>query len=116
MIGGFFLVYEMILPSIPFITGYLATYLLYKKHFIKKSIHVNIWNLIIGIAFLISAGGGFLLLILLEFGIHLPIKFELMYWHVELGVTLVIVAVFHHHIYIKGTKKMFLGSKRRAHS
>ncbi len=110
------MVYEMILPSIPFIVGYLVTYSLYKKYYIKKSIHVNIWNLIIGIVFLVSAGGGFLLLILLDLGIHLPINFELMYWHVELGISLAIVALFHHHVYIRGTKKMFLGSKRRANS
>ncbi len=103
------MVYEIILPSIPFLAGYLGTYSLYKRNFIRKSFHINLWNLIIGIAFLISAGGGFLLLILLEFGIKLPINFELMYWHVELGITLAVVAVFHHHVYIKGTKRMFLG-------
>lgn len=95
------MVYDLILPSIPFIAGYLVTYLLYKKRLIKKSIHVNIWNFIIGIAFLICAGGGFLLLILLELGITLPINFGLMYWHVELGITLALVAVFHHHVYLK---------------
>ena len=110
------MVYEISLSSIPFIIGYLCTYSLYKRHFIKKSIHVNLWNLIIGIAFLISAGGGFLLLILMELGITLPINFGLMYWHVELGITLVIVAVFHHHVYLKGTKRMLFGSKRRRHS
>lgn len=108
--------YEIILPSLPFIAGYLFTYSLYKRHFIKKSIHVNLWNLIIGIAFLISAGGGFLLLILMELGITLPINFGLMYWHVELGITLLMVAVFHHHVYLKGTKRMFLGNKRKVHS
>lgn len=108
--------YEIIIPSIPFIAGYLGTYILYKMHFIKKSIHVNLWNLIIGIAFIISAGGGFLLLTLLELGIVLPINFGLMYWHVEIGITLVVVAVFHHHIYLNGTKRMLLGSKRGAHS
>ncbi|MGZ7096039.1 MAG: hypothetical protein ACXVHU_06165 [Methanobacterium sp.] len=45
------MVYEIILPSIPFIGGYLGTYALYKGNYIKKSMHVNIWNLIIGIAF-----------------------------------------------------------------
>jgi hypothetical protein len=107
------MVYDIILPSIPFLAGYLGTYALYKKRLIKKSIHVNLWNFIIGIAFLISAGGGFLLLILLELGIILPISFGLMYWHVELGITLALVAVFHHHVYLKGTKRMFFGSKRK---
>ncbi|MGZ7108340.1 MAG: hypothetical protein ACXVHW_05185 [Methanobacterium sp.] len=105
------MVYEIILPSIPFIGGYLGTYALYKGNYIKKSMHVNIWNLVIGIAFLICAGGGFLLLILMELGIILPISFGLMYWHVEIGITLALVAVFHHHVYLKGTKRMFFGHK-----
>jgi len=105
--------YDVIIPSIPFIVGYLGTYALYKNNLIKKSIHVNIWNLIIGLAFLICAGAGFILLILLQLGITLPINFGLMYWHVELGITLALVAVFHHHVYIKGTKRMFFGQKKR---
>jgi hypothetical protein len=60
--------------------------------------------------------GGFLLLILLKLGITLPINFGLMYWHVELGITLVLVALFHHHTYLKGTKRMLFGNKKRAHS
>jgi hypothetical protein len=107
------MVYEIILPSVPFIGGYLGTYALYKSNLIKKSLHVNIWNFIIGIAFLISGGAGFLLLILLELGISLPISFGLMYWHVELGITLALVTVFHHHTYLKGTKRMLFGSQKR---
>lgn len=110
------MVYNVIIPSIPFLAAYLLTYSLYKRNFIKKSIHVNLWNLIIGIAFLVSAGGGFLLLILLQLGITLPISFGLMYWHVELGITLALVAVFHHHVYLKGTKRMLFGSKRKVRS
>lgn len=106
------MVYDVILPSLPFIAGYLGTYALYKRRFIKKSIHINLWNFIIGVAFLICAGGGFLLLILMELGIILPLNFTLMYWHVEIGITLALVAVFHHHVYLKGTKKMFLGHQR----
>ena len=113
---GIFMAYEIILPSIPFIVGYLGTYSLYRRHFIKKSIHVNLWNLIIGIAFLISAGGGFLLLILMELGVTLPINFGLMYSHVELGITLALVAVFHHHVYLKGTKRMLFGNRMRVSS
>lgn len=107
------MVYDILIPSLPFIMGYLGTYTLYKMHFIKKSIHVNIWNLIIGVAFLICAGGGFLLLILLKLGVTFPISFGLMYWHVEPGITLALVAVFHHHVYLRGTKRMFFGSKRK---
>jgi hypothetical protein len=108
------MVYDMIIPVMPFIIGYLLTYSLYRLNIIKKSIHISLWNMIIGIAFLISAGAGFILLILLELGISLPISPELLYWHVELGVTLVLVTIFHFHIYWRSSKKMFLLEKRRS--
>ena len=108
------MVYDTLIPSIPVIIGYLGTYLLYKTSIIKKKVHVTIWNFIIGIAFLISGGAGFLLILLLEAGIVSPINAQFLYWHVELGITLAIVAVFHFHIYWKGTKAMFHPKKKGA--
>lgn len=110
------MVYDMIIPALPFIGGYLFTYSLYKMDLIKKALHINIWNLIIGLAFLISAGAGFILLLFMEFGIKLPINPELLYWHIELGVTLVLVTVFHFHTYWKSSKTMFIAAKRRSES
>ena len=108
------MVYDMILPALPFTVGYILTYSLYRLNLIKKSIHVNIWNMIIGLAFLISAGAGFILLIMLELGLTLPISQPLLYWHVELGVTLVLVTIFHFHTYWKSSRTMFIPAKRRS--
>jgi hypothetical protein len=108
------MVYDMILPVLPFTVGYLVTYSLYRLNIIKKSIHVNIWNMIIGLAFLISAGAGFILLIMLELGLTLPISQPLLYWHVELGVTLVLVTIFHFHTYWRSSKTMFIAAKKRS--
>jgi hypothetical protein len=108
------MVYDMILPALPFTVGYLVTYSLHRLNLIKKSIHVNLWNMILFLVFLISGGGGFILLILLEMGIALPISQPLLYWHVELGVTLVLVTIFHFHTYWKSSKTMFRSPKRRS--
>jgi len=48
-----------------------------------------------------SPPAGFLLLLLMELGIKLSISPQLLYWHVELGVTLALVTVFHIHTYWK---------------
>lgn len=101
------MVYDMLLPCIPFIGGYLCTYFLNKAGFIKKAIHVNIWNLIILLAFFFSGGAGFILLILLELGISIPISIHLLYWHVELGFTLALITIFHFHTYWNTSKKIF---------
>jgi hypothetical protein len=107
------MVYDMIIPAIPVIGGYLFTYSLYRLNLTRKSLHINIWNLIIGVAFIISAGAGFLLLILLDFGIALPISPQLLYWHVELGITLALVTLFHFHTYWKSSRAIFVPAKRR---
>jgi len=108
------MVYDMLLSSIPFIGGYLLTYSLYKMDLIKKAIHINIWNMIIGLAFLISGIGGFILLILLEMGVTSPFNQQLLYWHVELGVSMVLITVFHFHTYWKSAKKIFISRKGRS--
>ena len=108
------MVYDIIIPAIPFIVGYLLTYSLYRLNLIKKSIHINIWNLILLLAFLISGGAGFILIILLELGVAMPISQPLLYWHVELGVTLVLVTIFHLLTYRKSVRAMFISAKRRS--
>lgn len=76
------MVYDVIIPGLPFIGSYLFTYSLYRRDLIKKALHINIWNFIMGLIFLISAGAGFILLLFMEFGVVLPISPQLLYWHV----------------------------------
>lgn len=106
------MVYDMILPSIPFLAGYFLTYALCKRHFIKKSLHVNLWNFILFSAFLITGIAGFVLMILLELGVITSFNLGLLYWHVELGITMAMVTVFHVHTYWKSTKRTLIGSGR----
>jgi hypothetical protein len=107
------MVYDMIIPAIPVITGYIFTYSLYRLNLISKSLHVNVWNLIVGLVFTISAGAGFLLLFLLDFGFKLPISPQLLYWHVEFGITLALVTLFHLHAYWRSSRAIFIPVKRR---
>jgi len=108
--------YEILIPCLPFIGGYLTTYSLYKLGLIKKALHINIWNFIIGLAFLISGGAGFILLIFMELGLKSPLNPQMMYWHVEIGLTLTLITIFHFRDYWKSAKKMFFPTKRRAKS
>ena len=71
------MVYDMLLPSIPVLLGYLLTYIIYRKGLIRKSLYVNIWNFILLLVFAVSALAGFVLLILLDMGITVPISPQL---------------------------------------
>jgi hypothetical protein len=52
-------------------------------------------------------------MILMEMGIVSTINFSLLFWHVELGITMTLVTVFHFHIYWKSTKKTLFGHKKK---
>ena len=104
--------YDVLIPVLPFIGAYLITFSLYKLNIFKKVVHINLWNFIIGLAFLVSGGAGFLLLILMALGIKLSgINHELMYWHVEIGLTLTLITVFHLRDYWRSARKMFIPTK-----
>lgn len=104
--------YEVLTPSLPFIGGYMLTYTLYKFKIIKKVLHINIWNFIIGLAFLIAGGAGLLLLIFLDLGMVTPINHALMYCHVEVGISLTLITVFHIHCYWRSAKKNVYSGKK----
>jgi hypothetical protein len=91
--------YDLITISIILIIAYLGSYILYHKDYIKKSTHIRLWNILILITFLISAGAGLVLLGLVEYGIALSISQELLYWHVQFAIAMFWIAIFHIHSY-----------------
>lgn len=97
--------YDLITISIPLILAYSGSYLLYHKNYIKKALHVRIWNILILITFLISAGAGLVLLSLVEYGLALPFSQSLLYWHIEFGIAMFWIALFHIHSYWIPSKK-----------
>ncbi|MBP1946481.1 hypothetical protein [Methanobacterium petrolearium] len=97
--------YHLITISIPLILAYCASYILYRKNHIKRSLHIRLWNILILITFLVSAGAGLALLSLVEYGIALPISQNLLYWHVEFGIAIFWIAIFHMHSYWKYPQK-----------
>ncbi|MBI5459501.1 hypothetical protein [Methanobacterium sp.] len=91
--------YDLITISITLIAAYLGSYILYHKNYIKKSIHIRLWNILILLTFLISAGAGLVLISLAEYGIALPISQGLLYWHVQFAIAMFWIAIFHIHSY-----------------
>jgi hypothetical protein len=106
------MVYDILIPVITVLLGYLITFTVYKTGLIRKSLYMNIWNMILLITIVISGLAGFVLLILLDMGVSISISPQLLYWHVEFGMTVAVVAIFHFHIYRKSFKSMFINVKR----
>jgi|GEM_PF-1351536 hypothetical protein len=91
--------YDLLSISITLIVAYLSSYILYRKDYIKKSTHIRLWNILILITFLVSAGAGLVLLSLAEYGVALPISQDLLYWHVQIAIAMFWIAIFHIHSY-----------------
>ena len=86
---------------------YLTTLYLSRKKKIKLSQHRKIWNFILLTTFLISGTFGIILAIIISYGIRLSFYSDLLFWHVEMGISMAIISIFHILWHLKYFKKMF---------
>lgn len=98
------MIYDFITISLLLVVAYCGSYTLYQKNFIKRTVHLRLWNILILLTFLVSAGAGLTLLSLIEYGLALPVSQSFLYWHVEFGITMFWIALFHMHSYWKPSK------------
>ncbi|MFA5258741.1 MAG: DUF4405 domain-containing protein [Candidatus Pacearchaeota archaeon] len=82
-----------ILPSL--IVIYLISYFLSKKQKILMITHKKIWNLLLFITFLGVGISGLFLVIKIQYNINITWPFNLLFWHVETGIVMVIISIFH---------------------
>jgi len=74
---------------------YALTHLLSKKKIITPITHKKIWNILLLITFLISGILGIFLVLKVNLGIVVPLPFNSLYWHVEAGITMALISIFH---------------------
>ncbi|MBI5679971.1 MAG: hypothetical protein HZC47_03630 [Methanobacterium sp.] len=98
--------------SLILIILYLISFVLYKEKEISKGLHVRIWNIVLLISFIISVCIGLILIGFREFGLATPFSLEMLFWHIETGLALLVIAVFHIVNYWKSFKK-FRVKKRK---
>ena len=87
------------------ITFYFVSLLISKKKK-KKCQHRKIWNILLLITFLISGIFGILLVLDINYGIKIPFYSDLLFWHVEFGIAMTIISIFHITWYWKYFKNM----------
>jgi hypothetical protein len=74
---------------------YAITWLLSARKTIGILLHRKIWNVVLLVSSMVSALLGIVLLINIEFGTGITLPFNMLFWHVEAGIALSIVAIFH---------------------
>ncbi len=100
--------YEFVPVSLIIIILYAISYLLYKEDVIAEAMHAKIWNITIFVIGLVLAVIGLLISIFAEYGMSISVNALLVFWHVEIGIVLFIIALFHIHLHWDRFKKITL--------
>ncbi len=87
--------YHLVPISLFLIILYAISRILLKKKIINIITHKKIWNILLLITFLISGILGILLIIKINFNITTPSRFNSLFWHVEVGIAMFVICVFH---------------------
>ncbi len=88
-------VYDLILVSVITILLYFLTLVLYRENIIKRMHHRKFWNLMLLLTFLVSCLFGLFLVIQINYHIAMGIYGTLLYWHVEIGIAMTLIAIIH---------------------
>ena len=89
------MVYHLLPISFFLTLLYLISHILSKKKIISIVNHRKFWNFLLLITFLASAIFGILLVIRINFGKTTPLKFDVLFWHVEMGIAMTAISIFH---------------------
>lgn len=87
--------YHLVSLTVLTILLYLVTYFLVKRKNISLLTHKRIWNTLLLITFLISGISGILLVIKINFGFIISMPFNILVWHVEVGIVMFVISVIH---------------------
>lgn len=88
-------IYHLLPISLVLVFLYLFGYILSKRKIIKVVNHRKIWNFLLLLSFLFSGISGILLIIKINLGIVIPLPFNILFWHVETGIAMFVICIFH---------------------
>ncbi len=110
-------VYHFLPISLFLIILYTTSHILSKKKIIRVVNHRKIWNILLLITFLISGILGVLLVIEINFTVTIPLGFNMLFWHVESGIAMFVITLFHiywHRTYFKNIFKYRSAQRKRS--
>ena len=104
--GGRRIDYFFIPITLLLVVLYLISLILSKKKKIKAVQHRKIWNLLLLVTFLVSGILGILLVLKVSFGIEIPSYSAALFFHVEFGIAMTFISIFHIFWHWKYFRKM----------
>ena len=87
--------YDIVLIPAILVTAYILSYLSYRREIISKKLHNKLWNLVLLVSFIFTAGMGIVQAGIVDFGISFSMVAALNYWHIEFGIVFFVLIFFH---------------------
>ncbi len=87
--------YKLPFISIVLFLAYGISFVLAKKKKIKLITHRRIWNVLLLFAFLATGLTGLLLILKISHGIIIQLPGNMLFLHVETGIVMAIISIFH---------------------
>jgi len=94
-----------ILLSVTILYG--ISYFMSARGVIRQVIHRKIWNMFLLITTVVSALLGLVLVLRVDFNVNITLPFDVLFWHVETGIAMGLIAVFHMLWHWRYFQKMF---------
>lgn len=92
---------------------YLLTFFLSRIGTITKSTHRKIWNVLLLITFLVTGLLGLFLVVQLNYNLLFDWVRTLLYWHVEFGIGMAFISIFHILWHLKYFTHLFKAAKKK---
>jgi hypothetical protein len=100
--------------AIGFFLIYALSFVLYKTKRIKIATHRKVWNVLLLVTFLVTGIFGLILTIQLDYRLPFQMPVDLLFWHVEAGIVMTLISLFHIGWHFKYYAKMFRASRSKA--
>jgi hypothetical protein len=99
--------YSLIFLSSLTIISYIISLLLVRTKLYTRKIHRRIWNMLLLVTFLVSCILGLVLVIQINYGIWMGFLPQFLKWHVDFGIGMTLISLFHIFWHIKYFKNIF---------
>jgi hypothetical protein len=103
--------YNLIEISLAIIFLYLGGKLLASKLKIRPAKERKFWNVLLLVSFIVSAGTGYVLILIRDFDWFCSINFNFLFWHVEFSIAMGLIGIFHALWHVKYYWKILTGKK-----
>ena len=112
--GGGFLTHYLVSPlALGFLLIYGASFYLYKSKRMRITTHRKVWNALLLGTFLITGIFGTILAVELDYALPFTLPVNLLFWHVEAGIVMTFISLFHMGWHFKYYKSMVKNARAK---